>query len=634
MKFYLTFQFFPISTLVRLTLSILFLAAYRNSKADHIVGGEIQLIHQTGNQYLLTVNFYDSSQFDVGIYVSSFSKRNNSYIESFYLPAVNNTALPNTGNNCSDGNFSVRLIIYQVTITLDTLKYKDSLGYYISWERCCRNHYIKNIVDAESVGSVYYLEFPAIKKNGSPFYDSSPVFSSLSNIYACLNRAFYYSFGASDSDNDSLVYLLVTPLNGHSTHTYVEPIGLSAPYTSVTWQAGYSATNAIPGNPPLEINSRTGQLYVIPSDTGTFIFTVECDEYRNGVKIGEVRRDYEIYVDSCPVLYPPKLSLVKPDGNIYNKGDTLKISMDGNNNCYPLLVRDTNWLSANNSTQTVTIYSINTLENNITTGIGSTIFYSNGTNSPDTANLCITASCINGQKNTSGIYEYTLVAQIQVCPLPLYDTLNILFYIIPDVNYPPQIGILPDSMNFTIYRGDSINFSVYASDKNINDSIILNAYGVGFNLKQVGISFNSISGIDSISTIFSWIPSCENLKEKQSYQIYFIAKDNHCINPAKDSILVTINLKDIDSSFSLKPPNIVTPNNDGKNDIFHISDLPKDNCQNKFVKIEIYNRWGDRVFESDSRDFSWNPANCTDGVYFYSLEYTNNKIKDWIFVIR
>jgi len=88
------------------------------------------------------------------------------------------------------------------------------------------------------------------------------------------------------------------------------------------------------------------------------------------------------------------------------------------------------------------------------------------------------------------------------------------------------------------------------------------------------------------------------------------------------------------SPFSLEPPNIVTPNDDHENDTFHIPDLPKDNCENRFIKIEIYNRWGDRVFESESRDFSWNPANCTDGVYFYSLEYTNNKIKGWILVVR
>src|SRR6185437_3388419 len=145
-----------------------------SSKADHIVGGEISLIHQTGNQYLLTVNFYDSAQFDNYIYVTSFSKRNNSYKESFYLPVISNVQLPNVGNNCSDGYFSVRLIQYQATITLDTSKYNDTLGYYLSFERCCRNHYIKNIANASGAGSVYYLEFPAIKKNGKPFYDSSP----------------------------------------------------------------------------------------------------------------------------------------------------------------------------------------------------------------------------------------------------------------------------------------------------------------------------------------------------------------------------------------------------------------------------------------------------------------------------
>lgn len=60
-------------------------------------------------------------------------------------------------------------------------------------------------------------------------------------------------------------------------------------------------------------------------------------------------------------------------------------------------------------------------------------------------------------------------------------------------------------------------------------------------------------------------------------------------------------------------PNIFTPNGDGKNDFF----TPISNNSVEKIEMCIYNRWGNKVYETTNPAILWNGANCSDGVYFY-----------------
>ncbi len=76
-------------------------------------------------------------------------------------------------------------------------------------------------------------------------------------------------------------------------------------------------------------------------------------------------------------------------------------------------------------------------------------------------------------------------------------------------------------------------------------------------------------------------------------------------------------------------PNVFTPNGDGVNDAFVISASGI-----KTFNIEIFNRWGERVFQSTSNQISWDgrtPAGimASDGAYFYILKATSVTGKDW-----
>lgn len=60
-------------------------------------------------------------------------------------------------------------------------------------------------------------------------------------------------------------------------------------------------------------------------------------------------------------------------------------------------------------------------------------------------------------------------------------------------------------------------------------------------------------------------------------------------------------------------PNVYTPNDDGVNDFFVIDgiDLLK-NCE-----LKIYNRWGRKVYESDSYKNDWDGKGFAEGTYYY-----------------
>ena len=61
----------------------------------------------------------------------------------------------------------------------------------------------------------------------------------------------------------------------------------------------------IPGSPKLNISS-DGFITVKPTSIGLYVFSIKYEEFRNGAKLGEGRRDFQMLdiVDGCysPIL--------------------------------------------------------------------------------------------------------------------------------------------------------------------------------------------------------------------------------------------------------------------------------------------------------------------------------------------
>jgi gliding motility-associated-like protein len=77
-------------------------------------------------------------------------------------------------------------------------------------------------------------------------------------------------------------------------------------------------------------------------------------------------------------------------------------------------------------------------------------------------------------------------------------------------------------------------------------------------------------------------------------------------------------------------PNVITPNNDDKNEFFCIDKALKNSS------IEIYNRWGKEIFVSRNYNNDWKSFDVDAGTYYYIIknECLLSPIKGWISVLK
>ncbi len=68
-------------------------------------------------------------------------------------------------------------------------------------------------------------------------------------------------------------------------------------------------------------------------------------------------------------------------------------------------------------------------------------------------------------------------------------------------------------------------------------------------------------------------------------------------------------------------PNVVTPNGDNMNDALYFKDLEFFGTN----KLEVFNRWGQLVYQKDNYLNDWVPDNVSDGTYYYILTIENGE---------
>jgi gliding motility-associated-like protein len=276
--------------------------------ATHIVGGDVSVRWVSGNDFEVTLTFFrdcspGSFNFDDTIACGIYDKVNNSRQQVFSMPLATRFTL-DLGDTCfTPPGLCVEKGVYKTNVTIPD----NSNGYYIAWQRCCRNDLIVNIQNPLTAGMVFYAEIP-----DPAFHDNSPVFGSYPNVYMCASQVNIRDsdFVCSDADGDSLVYTLITPMNGYATQintgTYpLDTVLTEGPYPDISWQSPYGPADMMGGIPPMSIDFHTGILTSQPTNQGIYVFAVRVEEYRNGVKIGEVRRDIQYVVLPCPTHTPP-----------------------------------------------------------------------------------------------------------------------------------------------------------------------------------------------------------------------------------------------------------------------------------------------------------------------------------------
>jgi gliding motility-associated-like protein len=112
----------------------------------------------------------------------------------------------------------------------------------------------------------------------------------------------------------------------------------------------------------------------------------------------------------------------------------------------------------------------------------------------------------------------------------------------------------------------------------------------------------------------------------ESGTFYATAVDEHACHSTDSIVLVTK-----DDGYCFIIPNLITPNNDASNQFFEVGGI-----RLNLWNLEIYNRWGDKVYQSKGYNNDWQADGVGDGLYYYHLENPVNKVqtyKGWIQVV-
>lgn len=275
--------------------------------AYHIVGGEIYYDCLGGGNYRITLKVYRDcytvlgAQLDNPAIISIFDG-NGTFITNVDLSLPGSTVLPPVINNpcfTPPTDVCVEEGVYQTVVNLPPMPG----GYYIAYQRCCRNSSILNIVSPDNVGTTYMAHIPDPALGAC---NSSPRYNHFPPIFLCAGVPLVFDHSATDPDGDSLYYEFCDPFLGLTSgcpqlpncQTTTDP----PPYYPVPWANGYSSSYPMSSSPAMSIDHNTGLLTGTPNMIGQWVVGVCVSEYRNGVLLDINKRDFQFNVTNCPGL--------------------------------------------------------------------------------------------------------------------------------------------------------------------------------------------------------------------------------------------------------------------------------------------------------------------------------------------
>jgi hypothetical protein len=523
--------------------------------ASHIVGGEFELIHLTDFQYRLNLIIYfdevngiqQNKQQDAIIFARIFRDSDNALMQEVSLPFVSISNVSYTKSECAIGDLATSRMYYTTTLTLSPEIYNDPAGYYVVWERCCRNYNIKNIFSenpqtspGNGAGQTFFLKFPPVVMNGVPFINSTPrLFPPLSD-YACINQPYYANFGGTDNDGDSLAYSIVTPLSTHSQQP--SPPAEPKPYPLVTWRFPYGLNNVLNGAPDLDI-SNEGLLTVTPrSDVGLFVFAVKCEEFRNGVKIGELRRDFQMLVQDCKEAVKPRIEARYLNSSTYSSGNMTVLftnQVSDEDRCVVVKVSDDDAFRATDGSQERV--GIRVIPIGFKRDLSDIL--------PDVQSAVLTPQspskefkiCFDRCPLKEGILKLGIISFDDACALPLADTVILSVSIQPPANSNPYFTT-PDVVA-TVMEPDRKIWQIRALDNDL-DTLDVSVVTDGFNFGEKGFFLENIQHLQGqYSADLRWEANCSqyDFTDRTDFPMSVIVDDRDPCD-ANDSVTVTLDL--------------------------------------------------------------------------------------------
>ena len=267
----------------RITVSVLFfLLSTTGAKATHIVGGEIFYDCLGNNNYRITLKVYrdcinGQAPYDNPATIGIFDVNGN-LLDTLSMVFPGSSPVPPTINSvCYTPPTSV-CVEEAVYVEIKNMPNIPATGLFLTYQRCCRNNSILNLVNPGNVGASYDIRIPPPSQaicNNSCRYNNFPP------IYLCQGAPLVFDHSATDPDGDSLVYELCDPFDGADPLTPMPVPPAGPPYAFVPFISPYSGSYPLSSNPALSIDPVTGLLTGTPNLAGQWVVGVCCKEYRN-----------------------------------------------------------------------------------------------------------------------------------------------------------------------------------------------------------------------------------------------------------------------------------------------------------------------------------------------------------------
>ncbi len=442
-------------------LALVNVMATHVARATHIAAAEITYAYTgTPNTWLLTMKAYrDCSPgtanlgTTAAVCYSSAALNFSSTVTLQLVPGSGNNLPPSPCLPVTGQGQCYQEFIYQGLVTLPG----SAPDWIFSWTNCCRNGAICNIQTPLNQGVIIRS---GLNSTIAPT-NSSPVFFFIPINRFCVNNQFIYSMGATDVDGDSLHFFLTDCEDYNQTCTP----GITG--TPIPWQAPATATQPFPTANGITIDPGTGIMQFQPTQCCVYNICVQVDEYRNGVKIGFIRRDLQVNVVCNCTATPPQFTNLIPLPN----------SMQGIlANCGDTVVRVY-------FTQKMQCGSVNVLDLRVTEASGF----------PNPVTNIVPLGCVNGLSDTMDVYLfnklkaglnwiYTKIGNdgntlITECGIEMMEHDSIPIWVVENLNNIPPVINIPtcDFNSFTVIFSQDMDCNTFAP--NLSDFILVDATG-------------------------------------------------------------------------------------------------------------------------------------------------------------
>lgn len=199
----------------------------------------------------------------------------------------------------------------------------------------------------------------------------------------------------------------------------------------------------------------------------------------------------------------------------------------------------------------------------------------------------------------SGLYSVTVTQD--TCPNPLFGSVSIVLL--------PAPQAVND--NFEILSGESIIGGQLLNNDTV-DLVNFNVSVTFLTQPQSGLLINNFDGTFTYESEPGFVGVVSFI-----YEICYQECPTYC-----SSAVVNINITPVNES--CKPNNLITPNNDDRNDVLIIDCIKGTPSKFPFNSLRIYNQWGDQVFAASPYQNDWGGTYqgdsgkpLPDGTYYY-----------------